>query len=114
MEGKWRSDKEKVIKGITCCLAAGNTGCEKCPYLDKASRSCGVTDGLLIDARELLKAQETVVRCKDCKYYEVEDHYGNFHGYKILAASDVPTCHRWVNDTCMVKPDGYCFLAERR
>lgn len=57
---------------------------------------------------------DEIVRCKDCKHYAVEDHYGNFHGYEILAASDVPTCHRWGNDTVMVKPDGYCFLGEER
>lgn len=69
---------------------------------------------LIDDTLALLKAQEPVVRCKDCKHYSVEDHYGNFHGYEILAASDVPTCHRWGNDAVMVKPDGYCFLGEER
>lgn len=62
---------------------------------------------------ELLKEQEPVVRCKDCKYYAVEN-YGSFCGYQVLAASDVSTCHRWGDDVCMVTPDGYCFLAERR
>lgn len=69
---------------------------------------------LIDDTLALLKVLEPVVRCKDCKHYSVEDHYGNFHGYEILAASDVPTCHRWGNDTVMVKPDGYCFLGEGR
>ena len=54
-----------------------------------------------------------VVRCKDCKHYEVKDHWGNFGGVPILAASDVPTCHKW-SDGCMTKPDGYCFMGERR
>lgn len=66
------------------------------------------------DTCDLKEAQEHIVRCKDCKHYSVEDHYGNFHGYEILAASDVPTCHRWGNDTVMVKPNGYCFLGEGR
>ena len=85
--------------------------------------------GINVDKEELIKAlnynreqywhgyqdrDAEIVRCKDCKHYAVEDHCGNFHGYKILAASDVPTCHRWGNDTVMVKPDGYCFLGERR
>lgn len=71
---------------------------------------------LIDDTLTLLKELEPVVRCKDCKYYAyaVEDHYVNFHGYEILAASDVPTCHRWGNDAVMVKPDGYCFLGEGR
>lgn len=66
-----------------------------------------------IDSFDAHNAPE-LVRCKDCKYYSVEDHYGNFHGYEILAASDVPTCHRWGNDAVMVKPYGYCFLGEKR
>lgn len=53
-----------------------------------------------------------MVRCKNCKYYAVENHYANFYGCEILAAPDVPTCHRWGEDACMVKPDGYCYLAE--
>lgn len=54
-----------------------------------------------------------VVRCQDCKYYEIKDYWGNFGGVPILAASDVPTCHKW-GDGCMTKPDGYCFMGERR
>lgn len=54
-----------------------------------------------------------VVRCMDCKYYKVKDHWVNFGGVQILAASDVPTCYKW-GDGCMTKPDGYCFMGERR
>lgn len=54
-----------------------------------------------------------VVRCRDCKHYEVKDHWGNFGGVPILAASDVPTCHKW-SDGCVTEPDGYCFMGERR
>lgn len=83
--------------------------------------------GINIDKEELIKAlnydreqyqrgyhdkDAEITRCKNCKYYSIEDHYGNFYGYEILAASDIPTCHRWCNDTVMVKPDGYCFLGE--
>ena len=31
---------------------------EECPYMDKASKSCNGTDGVLKDALELLKEQE--------------------------------------------------------
>ena len=54
-----------------------------------------------------------VVRCKDCKHFEIKDIWGNFGGVPILAASDVPTCNMW-SDGCMTKPDGYCFMGERR
>ena len=53
-------DKEKVIKGINCCLAGGFVMCEECPYMDKASKSCKGTDGVLKDALELLKEQEPI------------------------------------------------------
>lgn len=57
---------------------------------------------------------ESVVRCKDCRHFCIKDHFGNFNGVPILGASDVPTCDAWANTECMVKPDGYCFMAERR
>lgn len=52
-----------------------------------------------------------VVRCKDCKYYEVKDYF--FEDTPILAASDVPTCHKW-SEGCVTNPNGYCHLGERR
>ena len=54
-----------------------------------------------------------VVRCKNCKHFEIKDHWGNFGGVPILAASNVPTCNRW-SDGCKTSPDGFCYLAERR
>ena len=60
-----------------------------------------------------LKSSRELVMCKNCKYYEVKDLWGNFGGVSVLAASDVPTCHKW-SDGCMTEPDGYCFMGERR
>jgi hypothetical protein len=54
-----------------------------------------------------------VVRCKDCKYYEIKDLWANFGSVPILV-SDVPTCHKWGDGECKTSPDGYCFLGERR
>ena len=107
-------DSEKVIDSIERCVCNVNDACRDCVYYDIEHPYIKCVDILLRDALALLKAQESIIRCKDCKHYAVEDHYGNFHGYEILAASDIPTCHRWGNDACMVKPDGYCFLAESR
>lgn len=58
------------------------------------------------------KMQE-LIRCKDCKHFEIKDHWADFGGVPILAASDCPTCNKWA-DGCKTKPDGYCFMAERR
>ena len=107
------TDRERVIYDIERCICRVPDACRDCSkYKDEYTPDC--MEQLLGEALELLKEHGPVVRCNDCKHYAVEDHLGNFHGYKILAASDVPTCHRWANDVCMVKPDGYCFLAERR
>ena len=55
-----------------------------------------------------------VVRCRDCKHYEIKDLWGYFKNMPILAASDVPTCHKWGDGECKTSPDGYCFLGEWR
>ena len=54
-----------------------------------------------------------VVRCRDCKYFEVKDCWADFGKVPILV-SDVPTCHKWGDGECKTSPDGYCFLGERR
>ena len=53
--------REKVIKGLECCLKMDGTVCRTCPY----AKECEEGDGLLVgaihlaaDALELLKAQE--------------------------------------------------------
>ena len=46
--------REKVIKGLECCMIPGEGGCDDCPYLGK-----GMCQELLgEDALALLKAQE--------------------------------------------------------
>lgn len=55
-----------------------------------------------------------VIRCRDCRHFSVKDHWGNVNGVPILCASDMPTCDAWANTECMVDPDGYCFLGERK
>ena len=65
-------DRDKVIKGIECCLAV--TKCGECPYNSGKDLWCGNNDQLLTDALELLKAQEPVepvvdidtLKCRNC------------------------------------------------
>ena len=61
-------DREKVIKGLECHADSTNLSCRpsKCPYF--AFDFCGPL--LATDALELLKEQEAVVRCKDCRWYD--------------------------------------------
>jgi hypothetical protein len=60
-----------------------------------------------------IAVQPQIVRCKDCKYYEQKEHWANFGGVPILA-TEMPTCSKWADGDCATRPDGYCFLAERR
>lgn len=50
------TDREKVIKGLECCMLSYKDGCDDCPYTDK-----GMCQELLGEnAIALLKAQEPV------------------------------------------------------
>lgn len=54
------TDREKVIKGLECCLGKGQKRgmCEDCPYDTNAGRmKCNLGD-MHVDALALLKAQE--------------------------------------------------------
>ena len=60
-------DKEKVVKALN----------EAIPFAE--SRGYGGVAQAMHDAVELLKEQETVVRCKDCVYYNSEpDCHGDY------------------------------------
>jgi len=47
-----------------------------------------------------------VVRCKDCKYFEL-NHWDGL----IITAHEI--CNKWA-DGCKTNKDGYCFLGERK
>lgn len=73
-------DREKVIKGLEHCV--GQHVCNECPYYNPNDMRC--EKRLMRDALELMKEQETVVRCKDCKFYDSETGIcakGITHGY---------------------------------
>lgn len=64
--------REKVIKGLELCKQDAKL-CFleiECPYQCEFPRCCLK---LMADALELLKEQEAVVRCKDCKHRDPED-----------------------------------------
>ena len=96
--------KDKVIRRIQRQIAI-------CKELDSDWISLTVGTGKRI--LELLDEQPQIVQCKDCKYFEVKDWWGNFDGFPVLATSDCPTCNKWA-DGCMTNPEGYCFLAEQK
>ena len=55
----------------------------------------------------------SVIRCRDCKYFEIKDWWYDKSEVPVLCTSDCPTCTKWAS-CCMTNPNGYCFLAEKR
>jgi hypothetical protein len=62
-------NREKVIKGLECCCVPCMCF-QGCPYHEVSQSVEECTSQLAVEALELLKEQETIVRCKDCKYCE--------------------------------------------
>lgn len=67
------TDREKIIKYFEICRVKNDCSAD-CPYWDNFSSARACTKELAKDVLTLLKEQEGVVRCKDCKY--LIDHYG--------------------------------------
>ena len=62
-------DKTKVIYDIERCICHVQDACRDCShYQDDPELDC--MEKLLADALAMLKEQDAVVRCKDCKYQE--------------------------------------------
>ena len=60
-----RMDREKVIKGLECCVAY-DYKCNDCPYQDDGGAEDGCySDELKADALALLKAQEPMEPIRD-------------------------------------------------
>ena len=51
-----------------------------------------------------------VVRCKDCKFFEL-DHFENYGGMAVIVAHEI--CSKWGNG-CKTDRNGYCFMGERK
>ena len=64
-------DREKVKKALDCRANDLDFDCRDCAYYirEDTPAYCNFRQ-ILRDALALLKGQETVVRCKDCKWYD--------------------------------------------
>lgn len=89
-------DREKVIKGLECCISEHT--CRGCPYREKGEcEDSGYYYSKAIeDALALLKEQPEIIRCKDCKHY---DH-------------DTQSCNDGLDGIFL--PDWFCADGERR
>lgn len=92
-------EREKVIKGLEQFIADFK------PFCGNKSDWQRVDDAIA-----LLKAQEPVVRCRDCKWGIVTTDEDCEH---IIAYCNNPDCPVWEADIA-VKPDWYCADGERR
>ena len=91
------TDREKVIKGLECCtFILGKRKCNECPY--QSDNGCYQ---LQDDFHAMLKEQEAVVRCKDCKHSE--EWYG-----------DKRRCFLWHESGIDVFEDGFCNYGKRK
>ena len=82
--------------------------------INKLSKLCDDLDDncpvFLFDALDYLKDQQEIVRCKDCKYYKIEECWEDMgYGVKMKAGRYEAICTNWANGT---DSDGYCFRAE--
>ena len=64
------TDRDKVFDAIRNCITEPK--CKDCPWEDCENvghKRVDVPVTLMLDVLNVLKEQETVVRCKDCKFY---------------------------------------------
>ncbi len=53
---------------------------------------------------------EEIIRCKDCKYFEL-DHFDMICDMPLITAHEI--CTKW-GGGCKTSKDGFCFMAERK
>lgn len=101
------TEREKIIKGIECCLPAGivksGDACNQCPYgsLDKRHSDGYCIRKIMEDALELLKEPEPRVMTLE----EVEAMpYGH-----VLIETDKKGSLRWVDALLFCKNTNYSF-----
>ena len=62
--------------------------------------------------RDLPSAQSEIIRCKDCKYFEL-DHFEKVEEFPVPIIVAHEICMKW-SDGCRTSKDGWCFMGERR
>ena len=55
-------DKEKIEKGLRCCIKGDHCNSVECPYYDAAPNIQGCTQALCQDVLALLKEQDAEIR----------------------------------------------------
>lgn len=66
------TSREEIINSLNACMdvhrsGLWSSGCAFCSYAKQSNPKCYMN--LTKDVIELLKEQQEIVRCKDCKYW---------------------------------------------
>ena len=59
---------------------------------------------------DLPSAEPQIIRCRDCKHFEL-NHWERVNTMPLIVAHEI--CTKWGNG-CKTAADGFCFMAERR
>ena len=100
---------DKVIKAIETHISADDSiGCDDCTYENDGWCMARV----MKDALELLKEQQPIVRCKDCKWWDKkpDSPYGYCHACKHGHHSE----HWEIGIYRTYKGDWFCADGERQ
>lgn len=95
--------KDRIIESLEYCYKNQKSiDCENCEY---GGRSFQICERLVDDILVLLKEQEAIIRCKDCKWYQA--------GIDING-KPFTRCNGDVRVYGHTKPDWFCADGERR
>ena len=61
------------------------------------------------DGNPHIKKMIPLVRCKDCKHYEL-DSWASVNGIPLIVAHQI--CKRW-GEGCKTDENGFCFMGEK-
>ena len=96
-------DREDVIRSLINCMTDEYECSDECQYFFMPN---GCVYSLMMDAAQLLKDSELIVKCKDCKHLFDGEHTENCCDVLMEKAG-------WLKEIS-VSPDWFCADGERR
>ena len=103
-------DTEKVINGLDCCLDVirsrqFSSGCGFCPYVGEEHCKVKMIEEAIallkereiensrianeyLNLKKVVSKQRKIVRCKDCKYWDSEEHICNIKVVRFACGAD--------------------------
>lgn len=108
-------DTEGLEEEIRCEMCKNpmhtDRGCDgNCKYDEKLYEK--IMQILNERIKPLPPAEPEIIRCKDCKYFEL-DHFEKMEEFPVPIIVAHEICMKW-SDGCRTSKDGWCFMGERR